>query len=454
MVGKQIMNNIKNIKFLYLMAIISISLPLFSGNVNQGMSNDSENQPVQKQQNTEKPKSKFKCRYKPKTEEEIARQEKIVTITKLKLPLSALCINHLIDHNLINESVEKLINAHNLLPLLRTLQGIKKLGYRNKKLARQLIRLTLDSDYNPESSISRKHLIECSFLGDENAVSLLLSRDILKKQTNIEMEEQTGIPERISCEFNWDVYITLRKALINATKNNHLGVVQKLLDAEFDAIEDRNPVNDGMGYAWTKEMVSLYLAKNANLNEADPGQENCLTNAIIDGNIELIDFLVENGALVDRSCDEQSHITYVLEKMGNEEPAVKEIGKQILTKFACHSPVYILMLIIENDHISAKILIEAISLVLQTQAININQQDEFQETALMHAVKRRLYDIVKLLLNYGADSSLTNNENQTALDIARDQFNSDHPYYAERRETGQKIVQLLEEAKEISQWIK
>ena len=89
------MNNVKNIKFLYLIAIVSISIPLFSGNVNQGMNAASDK--MVKHQNEPKIRSELKRRYKPKTEEEIANQEEVVDIAKLNIALRALCLNRIID---------------------------------------------------------------------------------------------------------------------------------------------------------------------------------------------------------------------------------------------------------------------------------------------------------------------------------------------------------------------
>ena len=137
------MNYVKNIKFLYLIAIVSISIPLFSGNVNQGMSNNSENTSSTEtynqtlQNNKAEKRSLLKQKYKPKTEQEINVQEKVVNISKLKIPLTALSrLNRIIDSyifvdkdkpddTLTNEQNDKLkidkkefqefIESHNLL---------------------------------------------------------------------------------------------------------------------------------------------------------------------------------------------------------------------------------------------------------------------------------------------------------------------------------------------------
>lgn len=52
--------------------------------------------------------------------------------------------------------------------------------------------------------------------------------------------------------------------------------------------------------------------------------------------------------------------------------------------------------------------------------VNAVRQDDLKATALMTAAKAGEVALVELLLEHGADPSLTNSEGQTALDLASD----------------------------------
>lgn len=499
------MKNIKKINFLYLAGILSISFPIFSGNVNQGMSN--QTQEANENQNEPIIRSELKRRYKPETENEIANQEEIVDIAKLKIPLRALCLNRILDtyifedkdksdENLTDEEIGKLkidkkefqnfVKSKDLLPLLKMIQEVKKAGYRNKKLVQELIKLTIrlsDSNFQdlPDSDLKelaempsiddlRSYFVEAVFLGDANAVSLLLSQNILKRTTNIETEKEICHIDDIETilyrrafykdehndisdiayenykkanNSNWTIRIITEKALCRATRKNYLEIVKILLDEiEFPSYA----IDQGLSYAKTKEMISIYLAKKANLNSPCDWSSGagCLGTAVEHLNMELVDFLLENGASPLSSLDEISPLTCVLKKMENEDPLIKEQGKQLLEKFAHHSPETFLISIAQNDHIEEEILKEAMIIALNTKLININEQHEEDGwNALMVAANRLLYHIVVFLIKKGADISLKNDENQTVLEIARANLDR-YRFDINTEEITQSIVNLLE----------
>ena len=382
------------------------------------------------------------------------------------------------------------IESKDLVALLKTIQGIKKAGYRNEKLVEELIKLTSLSDSDskdlyksdselpnskeldkiPSMDVLRNYLVEAAFLGDVNAISLLLSQSILKEKTVIETEngmcnindienklQQRAFykdqPSDISemayenynnaRQYNFYIYKIIERALYSATRKNHLEIVKILLDTiELDSYTK----NVGIGYAKTKEMASIYLTKNADFicSAYWPNDAGILGAAVKDNNIELIDFLLENHACPLTSCNEISPLTYALEKMANEDPVIKEQGKQLLVKFAHHSPETFLISIALNDQISEEILIEAISVALKTRIININEQHEKDGwSALIVAADRLLYQVVVFLIEQGADISLTNHQNQTALNRAQAALDN-YEFDVKKKEIAQSIVNLLE----------
>jgi len=471
MLREQIMINLKKHQFFLLLALTSIYLQSFAGNVNQGMSNNSDNsnveslaQSYQDSKKKAKIRSEFKRRYKPKTEEEIENQEEIVDISKLNdQPLTVLCMNGLANSTLIDKETESFIEAHHLLPLLRTVRGIKKAGYRNKELVQRLIRLTIDSDYRPDLLVLRKDLIEASFLGDVHAVSLLIEKGAAAQQVYKKLKDIPAQPRSINIYHNDKHYtlhnVSLERALIKATQENHLEIAKVLLNKiESDLIDEEkdNILNSGLPCAKSKEMVSLYLEKKAYIDSVQgPRETSCLGNAVIDGNIELIDFLLEHGAYP-LAYDFDSDLTVVshaLNKMKKGDP----LAKDLLVKFAHYSSTgstNILLPIITDSETPENIKLEALRIVLEANIIYIDALDDRGWTALMYAVDRLSYRSVEILLNYGADTSLTNEKSQTALDMAKEKLNPLPPilspgwYYKEMEEPlkieSQKIINLLE----------
>jgi len=399
-------------------------------------------------------KSKLKRRY--KTTE---TQDEIVDLAKLQVPLQVICLNKLLNNNLIDKKVEEHFSYHNFFPLFKTIRAICQAGYKNKKLVLRLIKLTLDPKYYPKLHLLHNNLREAAFLGDVNAIELLINRGALQRPVYIYNDQNphykrpSGYPifEKDSEQFVSN--FALEAAIKRATKMNQVEIVKILIEKLERNLEDEYDIlNSGLTYAKTKEMSTVYLAKNGDLNVPyGPNDANCLGNAVIDGNVELIDFLLKNNAspiICDESFAEQdiSAVTYALERMENDDPSVKEQGKKIMKKFAHYfSPneKNVIMHIITSPNITEEIKVEAIALVIQAKKININEQDKEGWTPLMYAVNISLLKIIELLLANDADVSILNEDGDTALNFALSR-------HRRRNNDYQKIVNLLEEA-QISQ---
>ena len=63
--------------------------------------------------------------------------------------------------------------------------------------------------------------------------------------------------------------------------------------------------------------------------------------------------------------------------------------------------------------------VEVIQALLATGLVNINSQDKYGQTPLFHAVARGHTTAVQLLMDHGADQSLTDNEGMSPLSLAR-----------------------------------
>lgn len=430
------MNNVKNIKLLYLITILSISIPLFSVNLNQGMNN--QPQEAHEIQNEPKIRSELKRRYKPKTEEEIVNQEKVVDIAKLKIPLRALCLNRIIDRyifldkdkpddNLTNEQNGKLIidkkefhdfiESHNLLTLLETIQRIKNKGYRNNQLVERLINLTAnpekkDSNPNDSNEEVRKNgpiiqdfynLKEAIYLEEEELALYLIKKGALKvvldefdlksdesrnkRSKNVshdsDNEHNTDDEDNSNNDFinGFKAYEKLKNLVLMSTRKNLIKVVEQLLEiSKSYEYDEANIIYAAYPCVKTKEMLSfLTCGMIINLDSSsDRKHRNCLQNATVAGDIEFIDFLLGYKAspfATNQSGLLTTAISFALAKMEKKDPLEYEKGKDILLKFAAYANTY------RDEHILISI------------ALEVNISDETKAEAISYILEKYNIDI-------------------------------------------------------------
>jgi hypothetical protein len=75
--------------------------------------------------------------------------------------------------------------------------------------------------------------------------------------------------------------------------------------------------------------------------------------------------------------------------------------------------------------------------------LDVNARNNYGRTALHDAIKHRIPEVVKRLLEFGIDPAIRNNEGQTALDFARDEVKSLNSEYGESEERNRMIIKLV-----------
>ena len=129
------------------------------------------------------------------------------------------------------------------------------------------------------------------------------------------------------------------------------------------------------------EIIKLFLKNGANINETNLTDDTALMESIYKGNIKMVKFLVDNKV----NLDEQNEAGYTALIF-----AVKS-GNLEIVKF-----------LVDNK-------------------AKLNQQTlMLGETALMFAAKNGNFEIAEFLVNKGADLTITNVYNNTALDEANE----------------------------------
>ena len=222
---------------------------------------------------------------------------------------------------------------------------------------------------------------------------------------------------------------------------------------DYDAENKYNIFNVGLTNARSVEVANLYLEKRAKINKATgPRHTNCLGNAVVDENLPLIDFLLDNGANLKVTAivgnKSLSPITYLLDKLEKNSCVVIKI----LKKFRPYlQPNNTILLDILEPELNQEILTKMVSIILKSSKIDIDLQDNFGMTALMIASDQLLYNIVALLINYSAKVLLVDDQNFTAIDYAELSLDLEDPTsedYSINLEIRDNILQLLQKAAE------
>ena len=235
-------------------------------------------------------------------------------------------------------------------------------------------------------------------LGDKYSKSTPLIQAIKYKQTDI-----------INYLLENNADLNLKEELTGFTplmaSFHNIAIAELLIEKGAD-IEARNV--DGINalvYAVSlndEEMVKFLLEKGADANTVcEIENEHIympptpLMNAVYNGNTNIINMLLENGADINYTTDEMTPLIYAAYK-GNTN---------------------IINTLLENG-------------------VDINYTNYYGMTALMYAASYNQFEAVKILLENNADTSITDEDGRTALDMAKSKDN---------RKYNNDIVKLLEE---------
>ncbi|MEI0747941.1 ankyrin repeat domain-containing protein [Brachyspira pulli] len=224
-------------------------------------------------------------------------------------------------------------------------------------------------------------------LGDKYSKSTPLIQAIKYKQTDI-----------INYLLENNADINLKEELTGFTPlmaSFHDITITELLIEKGADIEARNV--DGINalvYAVSlndEEMVKFLLEKGADANTVcEIENEHIympptpLMNAVYNGNTNIINMLLENGADINYTTDEMTPLIYAAYK-GNTN---------------------IINTLLENG-------------------VDINYTNYYGMTALMYAASYNQFEAVKILLENNADTSITDENGYTALDLIKSKDNND-----------------------------
>lgn len=173
-----------------------------------------------------------------------------------------------------------------------------------------------------------------------------------------------------------------KSALMVAAKKGNLAFAESLV-AEGASVHDTT-ITNGTAFMFAilgnqRNMVEWLHEQGSDINVVGSNGWTALTIAAAKGNSDLLEWLLERGA----------------------EGQIRDVYR--------YTP---LLRAVENGYI------ETATVLLQLPNTDVNAQDEYDNTALHHAVSSVNLAMVKLLIAHGADPDIVNRQGLNAHDLA------------------------------------
>ncbi|CDK31067.1 ankyrin repeat domain-containing protein [Candidatus Babela massiliensis] len=291
-------------------------------------------------------------------------------------------VNQFVKNNKDNPNLfENLIQGINLL----NLPNIRDIVLASIKHSIELNNIDISNKYY---STSNNHTLLVRYILDKNIPyirSLFLLLNTLEKRDLIKDDRINLFLSNI----NRSVVVT---PLIYACYTQNKELVKILLENEVDVNETDENGNTALFYSslivnLDLEIINLLLNYGANVNIQNKVGYTALMDAVEANNLDLIRLLLAHRA--------------------NPDLKEYEVGETAL------------FIAVEDESL------EAVKILILEGKANINLQDEIGNTALMNAINNDNNNMVEFLLENGADVSIRNENDEDALDLARENDNQE-----------------------------
>ena len=284
---------------------------------------------------------------------------------------------------------------HGQTETVRCLLGHRTKGHRAKRQAA-----------NPYATLKNSAMNAFLFAvrsGNADTVRLLL--DKVSIDINHQSEYELRDDER---------YTIMPTPLMLAARYGHTDVMKLLIEkgADVSIIEKALSLVTKHGHIASVRL--LFELGLANANSTDHWETPILTIASGNGHKDLVQFLLDNGAEVNRLGGFWGYETAIRDAVfGNHIEIVQllldagadvNLGEKI-GNLKSNNAQPVLVLYMVCDTYGEKINMDMLKLLLDA-GVNVNAMDNLHETALYKAAENGDIDAVRLLLDYGADVNL------------------------------------------------
>ena len=209
-------------------------------------------------------------------------------------------------------------------------------------------------------------------------------------------------------------YIIMPTPLMLAARYGHTDVMKLLIEKGADVSIIEKALSLATKHGHIASVRLLFELGLANANSTDHWETPILTIASRNGHKDLVQFLLDNGAEVNRLGGFWGYETAIKDAVfGNHIEIVQlllDAGADVnlgdkIGNLKSNNAYPVLVLYMVCDTYGEKINMDMLKLLLDAGA-NVNAMDNLHETALYKAAENGDIDAVRLLLDYGADVNL------------------------------------------------
>ncbi len=209
--------------------------------------------------------------------------------------------------------------------------------------------------------------------------------------------------------------------LMLACRRNDLTIARKILakQVNINGIDDRR--STALCYAAghseeDTELLELLIKNGAKVNISNTYGRSALIEAVSSRSLKKVDFLLKNGAQVNRKSEGFGGVSPISEAVYNEDLEMVKLlidhGADLSLEKDNGETLLLVAILSEKSYPVVKLLIE--------KGADVNRSNNYKETPLMKAAQYNLPAIVKLLLDSGANKAGKNDYGKSAMDYAEE----------------------------------
>ncbi|HSC25016.1 MAG TPA: ankyrin repeat domain-containing protein [Candidatus Babeliales bacterium] len=382
-------------------------------------------------------------------------ENKQITLNKINNKQKT-ALMHYVKEN--NEEIVSLLLEHNADPTIQNSKGKTAVSYvKNPKIF--LLFINSINNINTNDNKNKNSISYCIKNNtDKDILSLLLIYahnesiilSLLTRGADINKTNNAG-----------------ETPLMHHVHSNNEKIVTLLLNEKADVNMQDKYGNTALMYAQNESMISLLLNHGANINIRNNIQATPLILFVCYNNEKIVTLLLNEKAAINmQDKDGNTALMYaknesmisLLLNHGADINIRNNMGTTPLLHHVNSNNEKIVTLLLNNENINVNIkdenhdtaLMYAIKsekediILLLLPKADLNIQDKNGNTALMLAANKKYYrdedkqiEIIKLFLKYKADTTIKNNENETAYDIIQQSYNYS---FGMDKETARKLL--------------